>query len=269
MGTNRDALDLGAGSLLPQLARYQSPFDCSKTGSVGTASHAANRAFKTLCIVAATLCMNPGGAANENEVNRTRPPYHPYLEPAPSLGEMETGNIVERAIARAARALFPDPARGSLPATDFGTIILPSFLPPYALQFRETDGGTVVEKREFEFGVRLDDLTPDERPGLDTATRLIHPATAMACASAIRRALRDARPHHPGKWIVLDGVSYYFFNRDGVGRAHSPGTDTQAGQLAQLVHVLREFVDNEAEERELQMAVENALRAHPGSATDR
>ena len=116
-------------------------------------------ATNAVCIAAAMICNS--GTANENEVNPTQlpthRPYHPHLEPAPTLMEMEAGDPVERAIARSARALFPDLARGSLPATEFGTIMLGHS--PCVLLFRETDGRTLVEKRELELGIR------SRRPG--------------------------------------------------------------------------------------------------------
>ena len=216
-------------------------------------------------IVAATLCI--GATANENEGNTTRPPYHPFLGPAQTLTEMETGDPVEREIALSARVLFPDLARGSRPATEFGTIMLPSFSSPHALLFQETDGGTLVEKREIEFEFRLDDLTPGERSGLVTASRPIPDDVAMASTSVIRRALRNVRPHL--NRTVMDGESYYFFSQDGSGRAHSPGPDTEAGKLVRLVWALGNFVDGQLEERELRVAVENALRANHGSTSDR
>ena len=217
-----------------------------------------------VCIVAATLCFGVHGTANENEGNTTRPPYHPYLAPAQPLTEMETGDPVEREMARSARVLFPDLARGSLPATDFGTIMLPSFSSPHALLFQETDGGTLVEKREIEFEFRLDDLTPGEESGLVTASRPIPHDVATACTSVIRRALRNVRPHLNTTVVVMDGESYYFFSHDGSGRAHSPSAYTEAGKLVRLVWALGNFVDGQLEERELRMAVENALRANHG-----
>ena len=227
---------------------------------------AVRAAAKAVCIVAATFYVSGSGTANEDEGSTTRPPHHPYLAPAQPLTEMEAGDLVERAIARSARALFSDLAKGSLPTTDFGTIALPSFSLPYALLFHETDGGTLVEKREIEFGIRLDDLTPDEKPGLEIVSRPIPHPIAMASTSAIRRALRNVRPQR--SW-ALDGVSYYFFSRDGSGRAHSPDPDTEAGQLVRLVTALREFADGQLEERELRVAVEHALRANHGSTRDR
>ena len=221
-----------------------------------------------VCIVAATLCIGVHGTANENEGNTTRPPYHPYLAPAQPLTELETGDPVEREIALSARVLFPDLAKGSLPATDFGTIMLPSFSPPHALLFQETDGGTLVEKREIEFEFRLDDLTPGEESGLVTASRPIPHDVATACTSVIRRALRNVRPHLNTTVVVMDGESYYFFSHDGSGRAHSPSAYTEAGKLVRLVWALGNFVDGQLEERELRVAVENALRANGPQGMD-
>ena len=216
--------------------------------------------------IAGTLCISPG-AANEDE-EKTLPPYHPYLAPAHSLEEMSRGNPVEQAMERSARILFPELAQGTLPATDFGALSLHT---PRVVLFRQTGEGTLVEMREQELGVYLRDLTPDETPPIATKSRPLHPEIATASVSAIRRALTNARPNRPMidgdvEWVVVDGVSYYFFSGEHVGSAHSPGTDTEAGQLVQLVFALREFVNDQVEEPELRVAVENALRANHGSA---
>ena len=223
--------------------------------------------------IAGALWIGAGHAANDDEAS-TLPPHHPYLAPAPSLAEMATGGPVERAIADAARILFPELDRGILPATEFGVIVLPSFWSPYVVLFREADGGMVVEKREPEWGILLRDLTPDEAPRITTESKLLHPEIATASVSAIRRALANARPNRPmidgdgREWVVLDGVSFYFFSRDSAGSAHSPDPATEAGQLVELASVLRQFVDDQADERELRMAAENALRANHGSPTE-
>lgn len=219
--------------------------------------------------IAATLCISVGGTANENERNTTDSAYrtyHPYLAPAPPLTEMEAGGPVERAIARSAKALFPELAKGALPTTAFGTIMLPSFSSPSVLLFRKTDAGTLVEKREFEFGIHLRDLTPDERPNLVTVSKVLHPEIVTASKSAIRGALANARPHRSGG--MRDGESYYFFSRGIFGTAHSPGSATEAGKLVHLVWVLSRFADGAASERELRQAAENALGAVHGSATE-
>ena len=219
--------------------------------------------------VAATLCICVGGTANENERNTTDSTYrthHPYLAPAPPLTEMEAGDPVERAIARSAKALFPELAKGSLPTTAFGTIMLPSFSSPSVLLFRKTDRGTLVEKREFEFGIHLRDLTADERPNLVTMSKVLHPEIATASQSAIRRALANARPNRPRG--MRDGESYYFFSRGVFGTAHSPGSDTEAGKLVHLVWVLGRFADGTASERELREAAATALLDVHGSTTE-
>ena len=229
------------------------------------------RAVGAVCIAAASLCIGVHGTANENERNTTDSTYltyHPYLAPAPPLGEMEAGDPVERAIARSAHALFPELAKGSLPTTAFGTVMLPSFSSPHVLLFRDTDGGTLVEKREFEVGIRLRDLTPDERPDLVTVSKVLHPEIVTASKSAIRRALSNARPHRPGNVAMRDGESYYFFSGGIFATADSPGSATEAGKLVQLVWVLGRFVDGRASERELREAAENALRAVHGATRD-
>lgn len=221
--------------------------------------------------IAGTLCVGASHAAADDE-EKTLPPYHPHLAPARSLKAMAYGDPVERAIARSARALFPTLAPGTLPDTAFGVIAL-GFRGSVVL-FRETDAGTIVEKRELERGVRLRDLTQDEVPQVSTKSKLLAPEIATASVSAIRRALANARPNRPVidgdvEWVVVDGVSYYFFSRGSVGSAHSPGSATEAGQLVQLVWALRQFVDGQSDERELRMAAENALRANHGSRADR
>ena len=212
-----------------------------------------------VCIVAATHCISTSGTANEPEGITTRPPYHPYLAPAPPLTEMVRGDPVEREIAHSARILFPDLAEGSLPTTAFGTIVLHSFGLPYVLLFRETDGGTLVEKREIESRIHLRDPTPDERPDLRMVSKVIHPEIATASESAIRQALANARPHRPGG--MRDGEVYYFFSRGVFGTAHSPGSASEAGRLVQLVRVLRQFVDGGVEERELRVVAEDTARS--------
>lgn len=223
-------------------------------------------AANAVCIVAATHCISVSGTANEPEGTTTRPPYHPYLAPAPPLAEMGKGDFVEREIAHSARVLFPDLAKGSLPTTAFGTIVLHSFGSPYVLLFRETDGGTLAEKREIELRTHLRDLTPDERPDLRIVSKVIHPEIATASRSAIRHALANARPHSPGG--MRDGEIYYFFSRGVFGTAHSPGSASEAGKLVELVWVLRRFVDGTASERELREAVEKTRRANRGPPGD-
>lgn len=213
--------------------------------------------------IAGTLCISASGAANDDE--RSLPPHHPYLAPASSLMEMASGDPVERAIERSARGLFPKLPQGTLPDTEFGVIVLPSFWPPSVVLFREADGGTLVEKRELEHGIRLRDLTNDEEPPIATESKLLDPEIATASISAIRRALVNVRLYRPGNTMVMDGVSFYFFSGGSVGEAHSPGSATEAGQLVQLVYALKRFVDGQADERELRMAAENALRANHGS----
>ena len=217
-------------------------------------------------IIVGTLCIGVSYAADEG---RESPPYHPYLAPARSLVEMVTGDHVERAIERSARVLFPELGQGILPATDFGVFVLPSNWPPHVVLFRETDGGTLVERRALERGIRLRDLTPNEAPSVATEAKSLHAEIAVASISAIRRALVNARLHRPGNTVVLDGVSYYFFSGGNVGSARSPGSGTEAGKLVELAWVLEQFVLDEAEERDLWMAAENALRANHGSMKDR
>ena len=219
-------------------------------------------------IVAGALCISVSGAANENE-KTTRPPYHPYLAPAPPLMEMDTGGPVDRGMVRSVRVLFPELAQGTLPETEFGAISL-TFSGSVVL-FREADGGgTLVETREMKRGsVFLSDLTQDETPAIVTKSRILHPDIATASVSAIRRALKNARPNPTNDWVVLDGVSYYFFSRGSTGRAHSPDSDTEAGTLCRLVHVLAAFADGNAQEREVKATVEDALAANHGSGKGR
>ena len=227
--------------------------------------HAVGRRTLVGTIVG-TLCISASGAANDDE--KSLPPHHPYLAPASSLMEMASGGPVERAFERSARGLFPKLAQGTLPDTEFGVIVLPSFWPPSVVMFREADGGTFVEKRELEFGIRLRDLTDDEVPPITTESKLLDPEIANASISAIRRALVNVRLYRPGNTMVADGVSFYFFSGGSVGKAHSPGSATEAGQLVQLVYALERFVDGQADERELRMAAENALRANHGSTEE-
>ena len=217
--------------------------------------------------IAGVLCISASHAADEGE-EKALPPHHPYLAPARSLAEMANGGHVERAIERSARALFPKLAQGTLPDTEFGVIVLPSFWPPSVVLFREADGGTLVEKRELDHGIRLRDLTDDEVPRTTTESRLLDPEIATASISAIRRALVNVRLHRRGNTVVLDGVSFYFFSAGSVGKAHSPGSATEAGQLVQLVWSLKRFVDGEVDVRELRVAAENALRANHGSTEE-
>lgn len=217
-------------------------------------------------IIVGTLGIGVSHAVDEGKAS---PPYHPYLAPARSLAEMETGDHVERAIARSARVLFPELGQGILPATDFGVFVLPSNWPPHAVLFRETDGRILVERRALEYGIRLRDLTPGEVPAITTKAKSLHAEIATASVSAIRRALGNARLHRPGNILMVDGVSYYFFSGGSVGSTHSPGSGTEAGQLVELAWVLEHFVVGEAEERDLWVAAENALRANHGSTTDR
>lgn len=162
-----------------------------------------------------------------------------------------------------ARILFPELSEGKMPTTDFGVIVLPSFHPGFVLLLRESEGGTLVAKREMKGnGVFAYDMTSDETPRIVTASRPLHPDIVSACIAVIRRALTNARPHCPGNWTMRDGVFYYFFSRDGAGIAHSPSPDTEAGRLVELARVLREFADDQAEERDLWVALENALRTN-------
>ena len=113
-------------------------------------------------------------------------------------------------------------------------------------------------------------MTQDETPDITIKSKALHPDIATASVSAIRRALKNARPKTPTNgWVVVDGASYYFFSRGSTGRAHSPDSDTEAGTLCRLVHVLAAFVDGNADERELMATVENALAANHGSGTGR
>ena len=219
--------------------------------------------------LAGTLCISASGAANDDQ--KSPPPHHPHLAPAPSLMEMANGDHVERAIERSARALFPEFAQGTLPDTGFGVIVLRSFGRPSVVLFREADGGTFVERREMERGLR--ELSHDEVPRITTESKPLDPEIATASISAIRRALTNARPKHAMidgdvEWVVLDGVSFYFFSGRSVGKAHSPDSATEAGQLVQLVWALEQFVDTRAGEHELRMAAENALRANHGSTEE-
>ena len=230
---------------------------------------------RAAAIVASALCASVYQADDApGQDNQAAPPWYPYLEPAPRLAEMPASEFLEdillRHTLRVAGILFPELAEGELPATDFGVIVLPSFLSDSVVLFRESGGGTLVEKREMKrSGVYLRDMTPHETPGMVTVSRPLHPEIATASISAIRRALANARPHRPGNWAVLDGVFYYFFSRDDVGIAHSPSPDTEAASLVELAWVLGEFADDEAEERDLRVAVENALRANHGSRKDK
>ena len=51
--------------------------------------------------------------------------------------------------------------------------------------------------------------------------------------------------------------------------AHSPSPHTEAGSLVELARVLGEFADDEAEERDLRVVLESALRANHGSRKER
>ncbi len=218
--------------------------------------------------IAGTLCLGPCGAANDDE-EKKRLPHHPFLAPALSLVEMASGGPVERAMERSARVLFPELAKGTLPATDFGALVLPSFWGSSVVLFREAGGETLVEVREREHGIRLRDLTSEETPTIGTKSKSLRPEIATASVSAIRRALSNTQRYRPGSMVVLDGVSYYFFSGDRVGSAHSPDSATEAGKLVRLVRVLEQFVDGEVAERELRMAAEDALRANHGMTKDR
>ena len=104
-------------------------------------------------IVASALCAGVCQADGEPEQGtQTHRPWHPYLEPAPQLTEMEASEPSEDLILqhtrRVARILFPELAEGTMPTTDFGVIA-------WAWQgevvlFRESEGGTLVEKREMK-----------------------------------------------------------------------------------------------------------------------
>ena len=113
------------------------------------------------------------------------------------------------------------------------------------------------------------ELTRNEVLGMTTKSKPLDAEIAAAAVSAIRRALENARLHRPGNTLVVDGVSFYFFSRGSVGSAHSPDLATEARQLVELAWVLEQFVGGQAEERELRMATENALRANHGSTRDR
>lgn len=215
------------------------------------------------CIVACAICISVNGAASEDEESPALPPHHPYLAPAPPLAEMGAGAHVEREMERSVRVLFPDLAKGALLDTEFGALVLPSFGNPAVVLFRETDSGTLVEKREIEFAVSLRQLTHDEMPGITIGSKALPAEIATASISALRRALANARP--PPRGGMRDGAYYYFFSRGTAGRAHTPGADTEAGRLVGLVGALLRFVEGEAEDADLRVAVENASRANHGS----
>ena len=231
------------------------------------------RLLLTAAIAAGALCAGVCQADDEPEQGtQTPPPWYPYLEPAPRLAELEAseyrGDIMLQGTRRRARILFPELAPGTMPATDFGVIAWAWY--GDVVLFRESEGGTLVEKREIRHnGVRLDDMTPDETPGIVTVSRPLQPDITTASVSAFRRALANARPHRPGNWAVYDGMFYYFFSHDGVGIAHSPSPGTEAGSLVELARVLGEFASDNAEERDLRAAVENALRANHGLRKER
>lgn len=229
------------------------------------------------------LFTTAGEAANEPDedklATRTQadlPPYHPHLEPAPWLTEMDPGELPEDATLQdafgTARALFPELAHGAMPSTDFG-VIVHGGLASSAVLFREVEGEPVVEKRETKRG-RLGNLRENETPAILTASRPLHPDIATAAVSVIRRALANARPYRPVladgvERIVLSDVSYYFFSGGIAGKAHAPDSDTEAGALDELSMVLREFVDGYTDERDVRLATENALRAKYDSSKDR
>ena len=221
---------------------------CSRTRGLASAA----------CIVACAICISVNGAASEDEESAAHPPFHPYLAPALSLGEMASGDLVERTIEYSARILFPKLAKASLPDTEFGVLVLPSFTSPHVVLFRDSDGETLVEKREID---------PDEWPGITTSSKALPAEIATASISALRRALANARP--PPRRGMRDGVSYYFFSRGTAGRADTPGADTEAGRLVGLVSALLRFVEGKAEDGDLRLAVENALRANHGSMENR
>ena len=224
-------------------------------------------------VVATVLCAGICQADDESEEQaQADQPWHPYLEPAPRLTEMGASEVDEDLLLegtfRIARILFPELAEGAMPTTDFGAIAWG--WGGHVVLFLESEGGTLVEKREIDRdGVSWDDLAYHETPGIVTGSRPLQPEIATAAISAIRRALANARPHRPGNRFVLDGVQHYFFSGDRAGRAHSPDTDTEAGQLARLARVLGEFVDGWVEEREVRVAAEDALRANHGLIKDR
>ena len=176
---------------------------------------------------------------------------------------MGAGDHVEREMERSVRVLFPDLAKGALLDTEFGALVLPSFGNPAVVLFRETDSGTLVEKREIKFAVSLRQLTHDEMPGITIGSKALPAEIATASISALRRALANARP--PPRGGMRDGAYYYFFSRGTAGRAHTPGADTEAGRLVGLVGALLRFVEGEAEDADLRVAVENASRANHGS----
>ena len=231
---------------------------CSRFGGLANAAG----------VVACAICITVNGAARENEESPARPPYHPYLVPALSFAEMASGDLIEREMVRSARVLFPELAQGTLPATEFGALVLPSFGPPSVVLFGETDGGTLVEKRQVEWEITLEDLSPYGRPGITTGSKALNHEIATASISAIRRALANARPQDPGNRGMQDGVFYLLFSRGTTGSAHSPGSATEAGKLVRLVRVLEQFVDGQVEEREVRMAAEDALRTTHGSTKD-
>ena len=232
------------------------------------------RVGQAAAIVASALCAGMSQADDaRGDDNQTAPTWYPYLEPAFRLTEMETSEYAEDILLqetlRVARIMFPEIAEGEMPSSDFGAIVLPSFSLGFVLLFRESEGRTLVEKREMKRnGVFVRDMTPDEIR-IVAVSRPLHTDIATASISAIRRALANARPHRPGNWVMMDGVFYYFFSRDDVGIAHSPSPDTEAGSLVVLVRVLGEFADDKAEERDLRVALENALRANHGSRSER
>ena len=88
---------------------------------------------------------------------------------------MASGDPVERAMERSARALFPKLAKASLPDTEFGVLVLPSFSSPHVVLFRDSNGETLVEKREIDSEIFLRDLTPDERPRITTSSKALPP----------------------------------------------------------------------------------------------
>lgn len=231
------------------------------------------RLGRVAAVVATVLCVGICQADDESdEQTEAEQPWHPYLEPAPWLTETDAGGVDEDLLLegtfRIARILFPEFAEGAMPTIDFGAIAWG--WGGHVVLFLESEGGTLVEKREIDRdGVSWDDLAYHETPGIVTGSRPLQPEIATAAISAIRRALANARPHRPGNRFVLDGVQHYFFSGDRAGRAHSPDTDTEAGQIARLARVLGEFVDGWVEEREVRVAAEDALRANHGLVKDR
>ena len=95
--------------------------------------------------------------------------------------------------------------------------MLPSFGNPAVVLFRETDSGTLVEKREIKFAVSLRQLTHDEMPGITIGSKALPAEIATASISALRRALANARP--PPRGGMRDGAYYYYFSRGTAGRA--------------------------------------------------